>query len=127
VCGNAKCEEPYETCSNCHDDCGDCETIGCLSMLTCAFKCIDLGGSPPAIRVSCVADCVAIGCPAARFLFDQAFNCFIQHLGDCGGGGGGGGGGFPGGPGGPGGDAFSCLSAQCSSEVAACVGATCDQ
>lgn len=107
VCGNMKCEAPYETCSNCHADCGDCETIGCLAMLTCAFKCIDTSSMPPAVRISCVGDCVAIGCPAARSLFDQAFNCFIQHIGDCG-------------------ASFSCLTNECSSEVAACVGATCD-
>jgi hypothetical protein len=111
VCGNKKCEAPYETCTNCHDDCGDCEVLGCMSMLRCAFGCIDSSSRPPIVRVSCVGNCVAKGCPQAQFLFDQAFNCFIQHLNDCG----------------PGGPSIECLTKACDNEVAACVGATCPQ
>jgi hypothetical protein len=108
VCGNKKCEGPYETCSNCHDDCGDCELLGCLPMLTCAFKCIDPGTNPPHVGVTCVADCVSRGCPAAKFLFDQAFNCFLQHLNECG-------------------ARLECLEKKCDPEVAACIGANCAQ
>ena len=77
VCGNAKCEGPYETCVNCPQDCGACETIGCFSMLTCAIKCIGTSTSPPTVSVTCIADCVARGCPSAQFFFDQAINCLV--------------------------------------------------
>lgn len=106
VCGNGKCEGPYETCTNCHEDCGDCQTRGCLSMLTCSFGCIDTSTSPPDVRVSCVADCVSQGCADARFFFDQAFNCFLQHLQECG-------------------ADRDCLTKACSAEVGVCVGELC--
>lgn len=108
VCGNAKCEAPYETCTNCHQDCGDCQIIGCMSMLTCSIGCIDTSTRPPAVRVSCVGNCVARGCPQAQSLFDQAFNCFIQHINECG-------------------ANIQCLTKQCDPEVAACIGANCPQ
>jgi hypothetical protein len=101
-----KCEAPYETCTNCHEDCGDCQTIGCLEMLTCSLKCIDTSTKPPGISVTCVADCVARGCPSAKLMFDQAFNCFIQHINECG-------------------SNFNCLQTKCDAEVAACIGARC--
>jgi hypothetical protein len=109
VCGNQKCEGPYETCTNCHADCGDCPTVGCIQMLGCARGCIDTSVRPPNVKVSCVADCVAEGCPSARFFFDQALNCFIQHFKDCNG------------------ADFTCLEKMCDAEVAACLGATCPQ
>ncbi len=108
VCGNMKCEPPYETCTNCNQDCGDCMTIGCLEMLTCSLKCIDTSSRPPMVRVSCVGDCVARGCPSAQFFFDQAFNCFIQHLNECG-------------------ANFGCLQSKCDPEVAACIAGRCPQ
>lgn len=108
VCGNHKCEGPYETCTNCHQDCGDCPPVGCFQMLGCAQKCIDFSTRPPNVKVSCVADCVAQGCPSAQFFFDQAFNCFLQHFGEC-----------------RGGD-FGCLQKKCDSEVAACIGSKCN-
>jgi hypothetical protein len=58
------------------------------------------------VKVSCIADCVARGCPSAQFFFDQAFGCFIQHLQDCG-------------------SSFSCLQSKCDAEVAACLGSHC--
>jgi hypothetical protein len=108
VCGNDKCEAPYETCTNCHKDCGDCDLLGCMPMLTCAFACIDGSTSPPTVHASCVGQCVARGCPSAQFLFDEAFNCFLQHLDDC-----------------PGGVDIGCLIKQCDAKVAACIGANC--
>ncbi len=108
VCGNQKCEPPYETCTNCEPDCGMCTTIGCLEMLTCATRCIDGGTMPPTVRVSCVGDCVSRGCPSAQFFFDQAFNCFIQHINECG-------------------ANFGCLQMKCDPEVAACIGSHCPQ
>jgi hypothetical protein len=108
VCGNAKCEPPYETCVNCAKDCGDCTTIGCIEMLTCSTKCIDTQTKPPSVSVTCIADCVSRGCPSAQFFFDQAFNCFIQHLNECG-------------------SNFGCLQQKCDPEVAACIGARCPQ
>ncbi len=112
VCGNMKCEGPYETCVNCPMDCGACETVGCFQMLTCSLPCIDLQSMPPMPSVTCVADCVARGCPSAQFFFDQALNCFIKNIGNCRGGGGGG-------------STFGCLQMQCMSEVAACTAARC--
>jgi len=106
VCGNDKCEGPYETCSNCHKDCGDCDTIGCMSMLTCAIGCVDASTRPPNVHVSCLGDCVSRGCPSARFMFDQAFNCFLQHIGECS-------------------TNFGCLTKKCDAQIASCVGATC--
>jgi hypothetical protein len=108
VCGNQKCEPPYETCTNCHQDCGDCDTQGCFQMLTCAFGCINLTKNPPDIRVSCVGQCVARGCADAQFFFDQAFNCIIRNLSNCGG-------------------KFECYTDKCKPEVAACLGAHCSE
>jgi hypothetical protein len=108
VCGNGKCEGPYETCTNCHQDCGDCEVLGCMAMLRCSIGCIDTSTRPPTVRVSCLGNCVAKGCPAAQSLFDQAFNCFIQHVNTCG-------------------ASLDCLTKECDSEVAACIGANCPQ
>lgn len=109
VCGNGKCEGPYETCINCAADCGTCDTIGCFSMLTCALKCIDTSTRPPNVSVTCVADCVARGCPSAQFFFDQAFNCFLQNVSTCGG------------------LDLTCLEKQCDPQVAACIGSKCPQ
>ena len=78
------------------------------SMLTCSIGCIDTSTRPPAVRVSCVGNCVARGCPQAQSLFDQAFNCFIQHINECG-------------------ASIQCLTKQCDPEVAACIGANCPQ
>lgn len=108
VCGNMVCEGPYETCTNCHEDCGDCMTIGCFSMLTCSVGCIDTKTKPPNVRISCVGDCVSRGCPSAQFFFDQAFNCFLQHIQECG-------------------SDFGCLQNKCSGEVGACFGSVCPQ
>jgi hypothetical protein len=109
VCGNGKCEGPYETCINCSQDCGPCDTIGCFSMLTCALKCIDLSTRPPGVSVTCVADCVARGCPSAQFFFDQAFNCFLRNVNTCSG------------------LDINCLEKQCDPQVAACLGSKCPQ
>jgi hypothetical protein len=106
VCGNMKCEDPYETCINCPGDCGTCDTVGCFQMLTCAIPCINLMSKPPAPSLTCVADCVARGCPDAQFFFDQAFQCFINNIGKCG-------------------AKFSCLQQQCMTEVNACIASKC--
>jgi hypothetical protein len=76
-------------------------------MLTCGLGCVDLRENPPNVRVSCVGDCVASGCPAARFLFDQAFNCFIAHLDECG-------------------ANMNCLMKACDETTAACLGSHCN-
>ena len=102
-CGNMKCEAPYETCVNCPADCGDCQTLGCPAMLTCSLMCVDLTQNPPGISLTCVADCIARGCPAAASLFDQAFTCFEQHFKECK-------------------TNFGCLSNACQTELAACIG-----
>ncbi|CAN5732055.1 hypothetical protein BH09MYX1_BH09MYX1_63790 [soil metagenome] len=107
VCGNAKCEQ-FETCANCNQDCGQCTTLSCFQALTCAFKCVQLGSNPPNVSISCVANCLSLGCPDTQFFFDQAFNCAIQKgFGTCGG-------------------DFNCIQKECGPEIAACLGSTCN-
>ena len=109
MCGNGVCEDQqYETCTNCAADCGTCETIGCFQIVTCALgNCIDLGGGfPPQFSLTCVANCVAQGCPDVQFFVDQFISCAIGALPQCGG-------------------DFMCLQDQCSSEFSACLAATC--
>lgn len=106
VCGNMKCEA-YETCANCTQDCGMCTTLSCFAELTCSLKCINLMTMPPTFSASCIATCVALGCPKAQFFFDQAINCMVKNLGKCGGN-------------------FGCLQQACMSEFAACLNSSCN-
>ena len=105
VCGNNVCE-PFESCAICPGDCGTCETIGCIEIVTCALNCIDLNMNPPGISLSCAANCVALGCSNVQFFVDQVLNCAVANLGTCGG-------------------DFGCIQTQCDAEFAACIGATC--
>ncbi len=106
VCGNNKCEK-YETCANCPDDCGQCTTNSCFQAFTCSIKCIDTKTKPPNVSLSCLANCVALGCPNTQFFLDQAVNCAIgAAFGQCGG-------------------DFNCISKACGTEIAACLGSTC--
>jgi hypothetical protein len=110
VCGNGKCEPPYETCSNCPQDCGACQVKGCLQVVTCALGCVQLGGmGPPMFSASCVANCVAQGCAKVQFFVDQVLNCAIQNIGQCRGKGG----------------VFNCIMQVCGPELSACLGSTC--
>jgi hypothetical protein len=79
-----------------------------MTMLSCSISCIDTSTRPPGVHVSCLGNCVSRGCPSAQFQFDNAFNCFLQHVNDCG-------------------PNFSCLEKACDAQVAACIGATCAQ
>ena len=107
VCGNAKCEQ-FETCANCNQDCGQCTTLSCFQALTCAFKCVQLGSNPPNVSISCVANCLALGCPDTQFFFDPAAYFGIQKgFGKCGG-------------------DFNCIQKECGTEIAACLGSTCN-
>jgi hypothetical protein len=74
VCGNAKCE-PFETCINCQDDCGQCPSLGCAEMWACTQKCGDIIGNPPHFRASCLAACVALGCADVELLYDNIIRC----------------------------------------------------
>jgi hypothetical protein len=104
VCGNGKCED-FETCTNCAKDCGECQTLGCIEIVTCAFTCIDFAGNPPKFSLSCVAQCVALGCADVQFFVDQVVNCAIMSLGSC--------------------MDLNCIMAECGDEITACIGATC--
>jgi hypothetical protein len=109
VCGNGTCEKPYETCVNCPQDCGMCPVKSCFQAFTCAIGCIDLMATPPSVSVSCVANCVAEGCPATQYFFDQAFNCILDTalFGDAGC------------------KDITCFEKSCQNEINACLGATC--
>jgi hypothetical protein len=59
------------------------------------------------VSLSCLGNCVADGCPDTQFFLDQAVNCAIQAaFGTCGG-------------------DFQCITQQCGTEIAACLGSTC--
>jgi hypothetical protein len=105
-CGNDICEE-FESCSNCNADCGECDPLGCLEVVNCSLGCIDLQQDPPDFNVGCVANCIAAGCADVQFFVNQMLQCAIQQLGECGG--------DP-----------DCILGECSSELAACIGANCD-
>jgi hypothetical protein len=107
VCPNNECE-PFETCAICPQDCGTCETLGCLEIVTSILtECINLNGFPPQFSVTCVANKVALGCADVQFFIDQVLNCAVASLPLCGG--------DPG-----------CIQSECDAEFAACIGATCD-
>jgi hypothetical protein len=105
VCGNNQCE-PYETCAICPQDCGQCMTIGCIEIVTCALQCIDLNEDPPQFSVTCVANCVSLGCSDVQFFVDQVLNCAVANLPTCGG-------------------DFNCIQNACQAEFLACISATC--
>ena len=113
VCGNMKCEAPYETCSNCAGDCGACNTTGCLQTVTCAFGCINMNGGNgvPQFSATCLANCIADGCPNVQFFVDQVLNCAVGAFPMCKGQGQG--------------QIFSCVQNLCGTAFAACFGATC--
>ena len=111
MCGNDKCEAvQFETCTNCPSDCGDCELLNCLQIVTCALGCIDLGGNPPQFSFTCVANCLSKGCADVQFFVDQVLNCAIQNIEDiidCEG------------------SPLSCIEDACGAELSACLGASC--
>ena len=110
VCGNGVCESKggFETCTNCEADCGKCETIGCFKVVQCALQCIDLMANPPAFSISCVADCVSLGCADVQFFVDGVLNCVIGEV-------------IKNGPGG----GIQGALAKCDKQVGACLNATC--
>jgi hypothetical protein len=107
VCGNGKCEAPYETCSDCPKDCGACTMppTTCIETATCIFGCFN----NPGMAGSCTAGCVSQGCANAQFFVDQVLNCAFSNITKCVGGGGIG----------------QCLMTQCQTEIAACIGSSC--
>ena len=75
--------------------------------VTCAFGCIDPSTNPPQFSITCVANCVALGCADVQFFVDQVLTCAIGVLPQCGG-------------------DFDCIQTECGEELAACIGAHCD-
>jgi hypothetical protein len=106
VCPNGKCED-YETCSNCPQDCGQCQPIGCIQIVMCSVGCIDMGQFPPQFSMTCVANCVAQGCADVQYFVDQVLNCMVFALPVCG-------------------TDVGCLQTQCAAQFAACANATCN-
>jgi hypothetical protein len=107
VCPNGVCED-FETCGICPQDCGQCQPITCFEIVTCAFQCIDLEQDPPAFSITCVANCVSQGCADVQFFVDQVLTCAVSALPNCGG-------------------DFGCIQSECDAEIAACLGAQCNQ
>lgn len=111
VCGNGKCEESeFETCTNCPKDCGECTLKNCFQIVTCALGCVQLDKDPPEFSVSCVANCVAQGCPDVQFFVDQALTCAflnLDEIANCNG------------------SILECAQQSCGPEMNACLGATC--
>jgi len=104
------CEPTYESCTNCRSDCGVCPSTTCIQIVTCDFGCIDFaggggGGGPPSFSLTCIADCVAMGCADIRFFVDQVVNCAVSHLGEC--------------------SDLACVQRVCGDEITACLGARC--
>ncbi len=111
MCGNGKCEATeFETCSNCAQDCGECELLNCFQIVTCALGCVELNQNPPKFSVSCVANCVSKGCADVQFFVDEALNCAFLHIDDLSG---------------CSGNPISCLEKSCGPELSACLGASC--
>ena len=65
-----------------------------------------MNANPPKFSVTCVANCVALGCADVQFFVDQVLSCAMIHLGECG-------------------SDFGCLQKYCDSEIAACIAAHC--
>jgi hypothetical protein len=108
VCGNGKCEAPYEDCSNCATDCGPCVVTNCLDTLTCALGCISGGGSGGTgfPSISCIIDCGASACANVKFFFDQVVGCIAMNFVSCR-------------------TDVNCYRTACSTEINACLGAVC--
>jgi hypothetical protein len=62
-------------------------------------------------NVTCVANCVSAGCANSQFFVNQVLNCAVGAIPQCIGMGGGG--------------IVGCLMKQCSSQLAACIGSSC--
>jgi hypothetical protein len=74
----------------------------------CAFGCIDLQQNPPQFSITCVANCVALGCADVQFFVDQVLNCAVTELPNCG-------------------PDFGCIQQACGEEFSACINANCTQ
>jgi hypothetical protein len=122
VCGNGKCEPPYETCTNCSTDCGACPPSekDCIEVVTCIAGGLLGGGggtgcisiTPFMFDLACTANCVSEGCANAQFYANQVVDCLISSLPMC----------LGMGMGGIG----NCVMQQCGTDLAACLGGTCN-
>jgi hypothetical protein len=74
----------------------------------CSLKCVDFMAQPPQFDFACVTDCVSQGCADARFFVNQVLSCAAANFGTCG-------------------TNVSCIQMTCSTQVSACLGATCSQ
>ena len=102
----------FETCTNCPADCGTCPVHTCTEGVTCVIGCFTAGGLPD---ILCLANCVSQTCPDGQFFLNQVITCAETAFfsGTCSIGGGGGGG------------ALTCITTECSSQIAACFGSSC--
>ena len=100
--------DEFETCVNCPEDCGSCETaITCDAVLFCALECIETMEEPPVFSISCLATCTARACADVQYLIDQIIMCgavlFFEDIHAS----------------------EEDVLVECAEEVSACMGATC--
>jgi hypothetical protein len=82
--------------------------IGCIQSLQCAIGCVDVNAVPPTFSAVCIANCVAETCADAQVFVNQTLTCAVTNFAVCG-------------------TDFNCIQKACSSQIAACIGATCAQ
>jgi hypothetical protein len=104
VCGNGRCEPPYETCINCQFDCGQCDVVDCMTVVQCLAGCGEGPYSP-----SCTANCTSRACADVMYFVDQAFYCMWDHIEECGAL-----------------DNWACHRQYCGEEFQACLNASCE-
>jgi len=79
--------------------------LTCGAAVTCGIGCLQFGGFPPMINLTCLSGCVAQACPNAQVFINGFFSCALGALFTCG--------------------SPACVLSQCSQELALCVNSEC--